>query len=114
MDAATFRRHGHALVDWIAEYLEHAEKYPVLARVTPGNIAAELHELLDGAGIKPPYILVGHSFGGLVMRRFALMYPEEVASVMLIDPMRCEEWPPLDPTKQAMIDRGLKQPTNRP
>jgi pimeloyl-ACP methyl ester carboxylesterase len=75
---------------------------------TPGNIAAELHELLDGAGIKPPYILVGHSFGGLVMRRFALMYPEEVASVMLIDPMRCEEWPPLDPTKQAMLDRGLK------
>ena len=36
---------------------------------TPGNIAVELHELLKGAGIKPPYILVGHSFGGLVMRR---------------------------------------------
>ena len=75
---------------------------------TPGNIAAELHELLSGAGIKPPYILVGHSFGGLVMRRFALMYPEEVASVILVDPMRCEEWPPLDETKQAMIDRGSK------
>jgi pimeloyl-ACP methyl ester carboxylesterase len=75
---------------------------------TPVNIALELHEMLDGAGIKPPYILVGHSFGGLVMRRFALLYPEEVASVMLVDPMRCEEWPPLDPTKQAMLDRGLK------
>lgn len=78
---------------------------------TPGNIAAELHELLDAAGIKPPYILVGHSFGGLVMRRFALMYPEEVTSIMLVDPMRCEEWPPLDPTKQAMLDRGLKLST---
>jgi len=37
-----FRRHGHALVDWIAEYLEHSEKYPVLARVKPGDIAAAL------------------------------------------------------------------------
>lgn len=75
---------------------------------TPRNIAAELHELLDGAGIKPPYILVGHSFGGLVMRRFALLYPEEVTAIVLIDPMRCEEWPPLDPAKQAMIDRGKR------
>ena len=75
---------------------------------TPSNLAAELHELLRGAGIKPPFILVGHSFGGLVMRRFALLYPEEVASVVLVDPMRCEEWPPLDPAKQATLDRGMK------
>jgi pimeloyl-ACP methyl ester carboxylesterase len=78
---------------------------------TPGNIALELHELLEAAGIRPPYILVGHSFGGLVMRRFALLYPEEVSSIVLVDPMRCEEWPPLDPTKQATIDRGLKLST---
>jgi len=75
---------------------------------TPSNLAAELHELLWGAGIKPPFILVGHSFGGLVMRRFALLYPEEVLSVVLVDPMRCEEWPPLDPAKQATLDRGVK------
>jgi pimeloyl-ACP methyl ester carboxylesterase len=75
---------------------------------TPSNIAMELHQMLDGAAIKPPYVLVGHSFGGLVMRRFALLYPDEVASVVLVDPMRCEEWPPLDPAKQAMIDRGAR------
>jgi pimeloyl-ACP methyl ester carboxylesterase len=75
---------------------------------TPCNIAAELHTMLDGAGIKPPYILVGHSFGGLVMRRFALSYPEEVVSVLLVDPMRCEEWPPLNPNKQSELDRGKK------
>ncbi len=75
---------------------------------TPGNIAVELHDMLHVAGIEPPYILVGHSFGGLVMRRFALLYPEDVASILLVDPMRCEEWPPLDPSKQSQIDRGTK------
>jgi len=75
---------------------------------TPGNIAIELHAMLEGAGIKPPYVLVGHSFGGLVMRRYALLYPEDVAGVVLVDPMRCEEWPPMDPSKQSTIDRGTK------
>jgi len=75
---------------------------------TPGNIAQELHAMLEGAGIEPPYILVGHSFGGLVMRRFALLYPEDVAGVLLVDPMRCEEWPPLNPGRQSEVDRGKK------
>ncbi len=75
---------------------------------TPGNIATELHQMLDRAGLRPPFILVGHSFGGLVMRRYALLYPEEVAGIVLIDPMRCDEWPPLDPTKQAQLDLGRR------
>jgi pimeloyl-ACP methyl ester carboxylesterase len=75
---------------------------------TPGNIAVELHDMLQGAQIKPPYILVGHSFGGLVMRRFALLFPAEVVSALLVDPMRCEEWSPLNPQKQHELDRGSK------
>ncbi len=77
------------------------------ARV-PGNIATELHQMLHRAGYKPPFILVGHSFGGLVMRRYALLYPDEVAGVVLIDPMRCDQWPPLDPSKQSQIDLGRR------
>ena len=73
---------------------------------TPGNVAAELHRMLETADLQPPYVLVGHSFGGLVMRRFALLYPEEVAGVVLVDPMRCEEWPPLNPTRQSQLDLG--------
>jgi aromatic-L-amino-acid/L-tryptophan decarboxylase len=42
VDPADFRRHGHALVDWIAEYLEGAERYPVLPRVAPGDVRRAL------------------------------------------------------------------------
>ena len=42
MDNDSFRAHGHQLVDWIADYLEHPERYPILSRLKPGNIAAAL------------------------------------------------------------------------
>jgi pimeloyl-ACP methyl ester carboxylesterase len=72
----------------------------------PANIATELHQMLEAAGVEPPYVLVGHSFGGLVMRRFALLYPEQVSGVVLVDPMRNEEWPPLNPSRQSQLDLG--------
>ncbi len=75
---------------------------------TPNNIAIELHAMLRHADIKPPYLLVGHSFGGLVMRRYALMYPDEVTGVVLVDPMRLEEWQPLDQAAQSALERGRK------
>ncbi len=81
---------------------------PCRSARTPANIASELHEMLRQADIKPPFILVGHSFGGLVVRRYALRYPDEVAGVVLVDPMRCEEWPPLDPSKQSQINLGRR------
>jgi aromatic-L-amino-acid decarboxylase len=42
MDPAAFRRHGHELIDWVADYLEHSDRYPVLARVQPGDITSAL------------------------------------------------------------------------
>src|SRR5262249_9441313 len=50
MDPTTFRRHGHELVDWIADYFEHVGDYPVLARVKPGAIAAALPPNAPEAG----------------------------------------------------------------
>src|ERR671915_342420 len=38
MQSEDFRRHGHALVEWIASYLEGSERYPVLPRVSPGHV----------------------------------------------------------------------------
>ena len=42
MDPSEFRRHGYALVDWIAEYLAGSDKYPVLPRVAPGDLQRAL------------------------------------------------------------------------
>lgn len=75
---------------------------------TPANTARELHRMLEVAGIRPPYVLVGHSFGGMVMRRFALLHPDEVAGVVLIDPMRCCEWPPINAGRQATLKRAIR------
>jgi aromatic-L-amino-acid decarboxylase len=42
LDPSEFRTHGHALVDWIADYLATTERYPVLPRVAPGDVRAAL------------------------------------------------------------------------
>lgn len=49
------------------------------------QIAQELHWALEVVGIKPPYILVSHSFGGLYAEAFARTYPDEVAGVVFMD-----------------------------
>jgi pimeloyl-ACP methyl ester carboxylesterase len=52
---------------------------------TSAEIAKELHALLAAAGEKPPYILVGHSFGGFDVRVFNGAHPDEVAGMVLVD-----------------------------
>jgi pimeloyl-ACP methyl ester carboxylesterase len=50
------------------------------------HIATELRRALRVAGVPPPYVLVGASLGGLYVRIFAGMYPEEVSGIVLVDP----------------------------
>lgn len=52
---------------------------------TPQRIAEELHHALQTAGETGPYLLVGHSFGGILVRQFARLYPDEVAGMVLVD-----------------------------
>ncbi len=52
---------------------------------TAAQQAKELKALLDAAGEKGPYILVGHSLGGFVIRAFANAYPQDVAGMVLVD-----------------------------
>jgi pimeloyl-ACP methyl ester carboxylesterase len=52
---------------------------------TSATMAADLHELLHRAGIPAPYVLVGHSLGGLNARVYNGMYPNDVAGAVLVD-----------------------------
>ena len=53
--------------------------------------AQDLHTLLTKANIAPPYILVGHSFGGLLIRRYAFDFPNDVVGMIFVDALQ-EDW----------------------
>lgn len=72
------------------------------AAATPRDgrtIVEELRQVLRHKGLKPPYILVGHSLGGLYMQLYARTYPDEVKALVLVDAMyprmvkRVEDFP---------------------
>ena len=53
--------------------------------ITAQRVAENLHALLHAAKLPPPYILVGHSLGGIYMQMFARLYPKEVIGVVFVD-----------------------------
>ena len=67
---------------------------PSATDLTVMDEADELHALLQGAGIEPPYVLAGHSFGGFVTRLFATAYPDETAGLLLIESSHEDEIEP--------------------
>jgi pimeloyl-ACP methyl ester carboxylesterase len=56
------------------------------------RLAAELRALLRAAEVPGPYILVGHSFGGYVVRVYAERWPVEVAGLVMVDSPSTSEW----------------------
>lgn len=52
---------------------------------TAGNDVDDIHKALQGAHIKPPYLLVGHSAGGMAVRVFADRYRDEVVGMVIVD-----------------------------
>jgi pimeloyl-ACP methyl ester carboxylesterase len=75
---------------------------------TAGRIADELYHLLRRAAVPRPYVLVGHSYGGLVMRLMAARHSEDVAGLVLIEPAIPEEWAAPTVEQQALIRRGVR------
>ncbi|MBN2346912.1 MAG: alpha/beta hydrolase [Candidatus Aminicenantes bacterium] len=73
---------------------------PGLGPRTSSKAAEELHALLKNAGVKPPYILVGSSIGGLNVRLYAFRFPGEVAGLVLVDPAHEEQSVRLPPSAQ--------------
>ncbi len=71
------------------------------------RVVDELHALLDAAQIPTPVILTGHSFGALVARCYAIKYPDEVAGLVLVDPLAAAEWLHPSAEQQKMLRRGV-------
>lgn len=77
--------------------------YPRFATIE----AVELHKLLQAASINPPYILVGHSQGGVINRVFAHTYPTEVVGMVLVDPGHEEQKTRQEPDVQISMDTAV-------
>ena len=58
---------------------------PGAGAATTDMVVRELHTLLTNAHVQPPYVLGGHSIGGLTMRYFALRFPDEVRGLVMAD-----------------------------
>ncbi len=74
--------------------------------------ADELQRLLRAAGETPPYVLVGHSLGGLLVRVYAHRFPAEVAGVVLVDgshPRQFERYP--EPVRQMLARVDSMRPS---
>jgi pimeloyl-ACP methyl ester carboxylesterase len=56
------------------------------------QISSELHTLLKGADTEGPYVLVGHTYGGLYARMYATRYPNQIADVALVDSSHPEQF----------------------
>src|SRR5207248_1611464 len=59
---------------------------PVELPRSAAEVATELREALHAAGVPGPHVLVGHSLGTFYVRRFAQLYPDEVAGLVLVEP----------------------------
>lgn len=74
----------------------HGWSQPRSAPRDAETIVRELHSLLEQADVKPPFVMVGHSAGGLYVREYGREFPAELAGVVLIDassPQQIDELP---------------------
>ena len=73
---------------------------PVPMPTTAAASVADLHALVEAAKIETPFVIVGHSYGGLVVRLYAMTYPQDVDGMVLVDALSeflraaetAEEW----------------------
>lgn len=75
---------------------------------TVANMIAELDAALSAAQIAPPYVLVGHSFGCLLMQAFAHTHPTKAAAVILVDPVTQTGWANAGPQDLRRLKMGAR------
>jgi len=74
---------------------------------TATNIVEELHTLLTRAGVEPPYVLVGHSIGGMFVRLYAHRYPDQVTGMVLVDAAHEEQYMRFPTSLQRLQQQSL-------
>ena len=72
------------------------------------HLVDELNSLLAGAHIPTPYVLVGHSFGGLLVQAYAVAHPHQVAGLVLIDPLPAVEWLHVSGERLRILRWGIR------
>ena len=81
---------------------------PVRKPRTLEQSIGDLRALLAAARTAGPYILVGHSYGALLMRAYAARNPQEVAGLILLDPVAVGEWTQPSEEAQRRLRRGVR------
>ncbi|MBI5086995.1 MAG: alpha/beta fold hydrolase [Acidobacteria bacterium] len=74
---------------------------------TVANLVAELRAVVSASGLPGPYVFVGHSFGGLLLRHYAASYPGDVAALVLVDPLEPLEWHPASAEQLYRLGKGV-------
>ena len=86
---------------------------PVAQPVTAANSVADLHALVAAAGIATPFVIVGHSYGGVVSRLHAMTHPGEVNGMVLVDALseglRAAETPREWAVQRFLLDGELTE-----
>lgn len=72
------------------------------------EMVSELASLLERGHVPTPYILVGHSFGGLLIRAFAHLRSHHVASLVFVDPVSLETWAHCSDEDKHRLDLGVR------
>jgi pimeloyl-ACP methyl ester carboxylesterase len=85
---------------------------PASQPVSAQDAVADLHALLSAAEEAGPYVLVGHSYGGLVVRLYAMTYPQDVSGLVLIDAISEFLQAGLTPEQQALW-KPLRDPVTQ-
>jgi pimeloyl-ACP methyl ester carboxylesterase len=76
-------------------------------KCTSQEMSEDLHAVVSALKVPTPYVLVGHSYGAFILRVYAQRFPEELAGIILVDPLTPEEWIKPHRAQRRQLWRGV-------